>query len=103
MCMLRQLFVHMDLATSTRFFSVMPNSSMTASPGAEKPNLSVPMTLPSSPTYLYHRPVTPASMAIRLVQLEGSTKALEASIAHCSSDPDDKMIISRSLVSLRAT
>src|SRR3569623_849676 len=63
----------MDAISLLRFSAVMPSSFMTVSPGAEKPKRSTPTTLLA---YLYQRPVTPASMAIRFVQDEGSTLSL---------------------------
>lgn len=50
----------------------MPKASNNSGPSAEKPKSSVPMTLLA---YLYHMPVTPASMAILFLQSGGRTSS----------------------------
>merc|ERR1711988_183723 len=66
---------HTYLATFIRLSAVMPTFSMTRLPGALSPNWSTPTTLSA---YLYHNPVTPASMAT-VFDLSGNTSALYAS------------------------
>src|ERR1035437_1479004 len=59
-----------------------PNSAITFFPGADAPNLSIPITSPSNPTYFHQPSVEPASTA-RLGTPAGST--LDLYSTDCSS------------------
>lgn len=56
---------------STTAVAVIPSSLITVPPGALRPKRSIPSTLPFSPTYFHQRPVTPASIATRFLQVRG--------------------------------
>lgn len=71
------------LTASTTASALMPSSFMAMPPGALRPKRSMPTTLPSRPTYLLQRPVTPASMATRL-RHEGGQLGVQATF--CASD-----------------
>jgi hypothetical protein len=62
-------------AAATTASAVMPSSFITVLPGALRPKRSMPRILPSVPTYFHHSAVTPASMAMRLVQDGGRTSS----------------------------
>src|SRR6185312_9449965 len=62
-----------DFTAATTASTVKPKYLNNASAGADAPNVSMPTTWPSRPTYLRQKSVTPASMATRLRTVGGST------------------------------
>jgi hypothetical protein len=60
-------------AAATRCSLVIPSSFIATPPGALMPKRSMPSTLPVLPTYFHQRALTPASIAMRLVQALGKT------------------------------
>lgn len=76
-CVRNTLLAHTPFQAQARALTtasvVMPSSLKTWLPGALMPKRSMPMTWPWVPTYFHQRPVTPASMAMRLAQEAGST------------------------------
>jgi len=57
--------IYNAFAAATTWSTVKPKWGISASIGADAPKLSMPITTPSSPTYLRQKTLTPASIATR--------------------------------------
>src|SRR5699024_11682910 len=66
-------------AFSTIFSTVNPYFSNNKLPGADVPNVSIPLVTPSSPTYLYHSAVAAASIETLFLISLGITEFLYSS------------------------
>lgn len=63
----------------TTLSTLKPYLSITSSPGADAPNLSTPIFIPSGPAYQSHPKVEAASIVILFSILDGSTTSLYSS------------------------